>query len=182
MAKKQLVKDQDKVIVRLPDGMRDLLKEQALKNGRSMNAEIVARLERSFETDREAEDWQKLVAFYEEDQNYITNEYFKGTTDSPKSDARPGKPETDLVKQINRIIASRTEMMGQIVVRELEKKGMLGAPGTSKSSARTPTPEEMDLLHNAPPAALPTVLECLANHDIDGALVAVYKAREKQRA
>lgn len=37
----------DKVIVRLPDGMRDKLKEAAAKNNRSMNAEIVDRLESS---------------------------------------------------------------------------------------------------------------------------------------
>lgn len=41
----------DKVIVRLPDGMRDLLKDEAAKNGRSMNAEIVARLTRSITLD-----------------------------------------------------------------------------------------------------------------------------------
>ncbi|WP_442580749.1 Arc family DNA-binding protein [Mesorhizobium sp. ASY16-5R] len=35
----------DKVIVRLPDGMRDSLKAEAEANNRSMNAEIVARLE-----------------------------------------------------------------------------------------------------------------------------------------
>lgn len=35
----------DKVIIRLPDGMRDSLKADAEKNGRTMNAEIVERLE-----------------------------------------------------------------------------------------------------------------------------------------
>lgn len=39
----------EKVIVRLPDGMRDLLKTSAEANNRSMNAEIVARLEASFQ-------------------------------------------------------------------------------------------------------------------------------------
>ncbi|MDC9822970.1 Arc family DNA-binding protein [Devosia sp. ZB163] len=39
----------DKVIVRLPDGMRDRLKSEADRNKRSMNAEIVARLETSFD-------------------------------------------------------------------------------------------------------------------------------------
>jgi hypothetical protein len=34
----------DKFIVRLPDGMRDEIKEASLKNRRSMNSEIVARL------------------------------------------------------------------------------------------------------------------------------------------
>ncbi len=37
--------EQDKYILRLPDGMRDALKEMAAFNKRSMNAEIVARLE-----------------------------------------------------------------------------------------------------------------------------------------
>lgn len=35
----------DKVLVRMPDGMRDRLKEAAKANNRTMNAEIVARLE-----------------------------------------------------------------------------------------------------------------------------------------
>ena len=35
----------DQVKLRLPDGMREELKEAAKANGRSMNAEIIARLE-----------------------------------------------------------------------------------------------------------------------------------------
>lgn len=38
----------DKFMLRLPDGMRDQLKETAAANNRSMNAEIIARLEESF--------------------------------------------------------------------------------------------------------------------------------------
>jgi hypothetical protein len=34
--------------VRMPDGLRDRIREEAEKNNRSMNAEIVARLEGSF--------------------------------------------------------------------------------------------------------------------------------------
>lgn len=41
----------DKVIVRLPDGMRDRLKEAASDSKRSMNAEIVDRLEQTFSLD-----------------------------------------------------------------------------------------------------------------------------------
>lgn len=48
-------RDLDKVIVRLPDGMRDALKAVAAANNRSMNAEIVARLQDSME-------WPRLVA------------------------------------------------------------------------------------------------------------------------
>ena len=38
----------DKVIVRLPDGMRDRIKSAAATNNRSMNAEIVAALEQAY--------------------------------------------------------------------------------------------------------------------------------------
>jgi plasmid stability protein len=37
----------DKFMLRMPDGMRDRLKDEATRNNRSMNAEIVARLERT---------------------------------------------------------------------------------------------------------------------------------------
>lgn len=39
---------QDKFMLRLPDGMRELIKDAAESAGRSMNAEIVQRLEASF--------------------------------------------------------------------------------------------------------------------------------------
>lgn len=39
----------DKVLVRMPDGMRDKLKAAAKASKRTMNAEIVARLEESLE-------------------------------------------------------------------------------------------------------------------------------------
>lgn len=45
------VRDWDQVTVRLPPGMREQLNELAAKNGRSANAEIVARLERSLSPD-----------------------------------------------------------------------------------------------------------------------------------
>lgn len=38
----------DQFVLRLPDGMRPRIAESAKANGRSMNAEIVARLEASF--------------------------------------------------------------------------------------------------------------------------------------
>jgi plasmid stability protein len=44
MAQQSESRSLDKVIVRLPDGMRDQLKELAAEHNRSMNAEIVARL------------------------------------------------------------------------------------------------------------------------------------------
>lgn len=40
--------DQDKFVLRLPDGMRDRIKAAAEANNRSMNAEIVATLEEQY--------------------------------------------------------------------------------------------------------------------------------------
>jgi hypothetical protein len=40
---------QDKFMLRLPDGMRDRLKDAAAENNRSLNAEIVSRLAESFD-------------------------------------------------------------------------------------------------------------------------------------
>lgn len=42
-------READKYILRFPDGMRDNIAEAAKANNRSMNAEIVARLAKSFE-------------------------------------------------------------------------------------------------------------------------------------
>jgi len=42
-------RESDRYIVRLPDGMRDRIKKAAETNGRSMNAEIVARLTATLE-------------------------------------------------------------------------------------------------------------------------------------
>ena len=49
MANECVGRGSDQVKLRLPDGMRDELKEAAKVNGRSMNAEIIVRLE-SFKT------------------------------------------------------------------------------------------------------------------------------------
>lgn len=42
----------DKFVVRLPDGMRNLIAEVARHQHRSMNSEIIARLESSLQQDR----------------------------------------------------------------------------------------------------------------------------------
>lgn len=44
MSEKQ-VREHDKFMLRLPDGMRERLKQLAAENKRSLNAEIIARLE-----------------------------------------------------------------------------------------------------------------------------------------
>jgi Arc-like DNA binding domain len=49
MAKEFPSRALDKVILRLPDGMRDRLAEAAVANNRTMNAEAVSRLQKSFD-------------------------------------------------------------------------------------------------------------------------------------
>lgn len=48
MTERATGRDSDKFMLRFPDGMRDRIKAAADANGRSMNAEIIARLEASF--------------------------------------------------------------------------------------------------------------------------------------
>ena len=45
-------RNSDKFMLRLPDGMRDAIAEFAKQSGRSMNAEIVYRLQQSIEEDQ----------------------------------------------------------------------------------------------------------------------------------
>lgn len=42
-------RESDQFNLRFPDGMRDRLKEEAAMNGRSLNAEIIARLQSTLE-------------------------------------------------------------------------------------------------------------------------------------
>lgn len=43
----------EQYIVRFPDGMRHLIKERAVKNRRTMNAEIIYCIEQQLEADKE---------------------------------------------------------------------------------------------------------------------------------
>lgn len=49
--------DQDKIIIRLPQGMRQRIKVLAEENGRSMTSEIVLRLQRTFDEDASVPDF-----------------------------------------------------------------------------------------------------------------------------
>lgn len=53
MAMREAAQEQDKYVVRLPEGMRDEIKAAAFKANRTMNAEIVARLATGGETLRD---------------------------------------------------------------------------------------------------------------------------------
>ena len=46
---------QDKIMIRLPNGMRDFIKAQAAENGRSANAEIIFQLKRAYGANEKSE-------------------------------------------------------------------------------------------------------------------------------
>lgn len=52
-------RDSDKFMLRFPEGMRARIREAAEANGRSMNSEIIARLEASFDPTRLHDDETK---------------------------------------------------------------------------------------------------------------------------
>jgi len=51
----------DKFVVRLPDGLRGRIFDVAYRNHRSMNAEIVSRLETSIDIEQELDHQKNLV-------------------------------------------------------------------------------------------------------------------------
>jgi len=56
MTEKQ-VRDFDKFMLRLPEGMRDMIANRAKRNGRSMNSEIVLTLMKEFSTEGKPDAW-----------------------------------------------------------------------------------------------------------------------------
>ncbi len=44
----------DKMMIRLPDGLRERIAESAKSRGRSMNADVIARIEASFKLEQDA--------------------------------------------------------------------------------------------------------------------------------
>jgi hypothetical protein len=53
----------DKFVVRLPDGLRERINEAAENNHRSMNGEIVARIDGSMDLERKYEEMRQLNSF-----------------------------------------------------------------------------------------------------------------------
>lgn len=52
----------DKFMLRLPDGLRDTIAEHAKRAGRSMNAEVIYRLQMAYDQDAAMEDAYQLDA------------------------------------------------------------------------------------------------------------------------
>ncbi|HTA99374.1 MAG TPA: Arc family DNA-binding protein [Bradyrhizobium sp.] len=88
MAKKQPKRPgrgSEQFVLRLPDGMRDKLHELANANDRSVNAEIVNRLEKSMEHGGPFQQLQERVEYLEERLENLEHE-FKHRYDDPNPD------------------------------------------------------------------------------------------------
>jgi hypothetical protein len=118
------VRDQDKVMLRLPDGMRERLKEAAKSNTRSMNAEIVARLEESF-TDVNAEGVRETITFFKKALESTTRSEMAAieSMDATRAvAAMQGEQISELTEQLKRMTEA-TLTFGQAFQRAAEGDG-----------------------------------------------------------
>jgi len=96
MADKKYPSDkQDKFMLRLPEGMRDRIRLESEKIGRSMNAEIVARLERSLSEGATPEYRSSAAALKEEIRQEIRDELAGMIREAIKGAATQARPEKD---------------------------------------------------------------------------------------
>jgi hypothetical protein len=63
--KSAVTRESDKFMLRFPEGMRDRIAEAAKLSGRSMNTEIIARVQSSFEPNVASLNWLDLVQILE---------------------------------------------------------------------------------------------------------------------
>ena len=113
-------RDSDKFMLRLPDGMRERVRIEAEKNNRSMNAEVVARLDDSFVLTKKDDHFALVLDL-----------------------SRVG--EIDYESQLNRItellFAKRLETSG---AKDADEQGK-----NAGRSPGYPTKEALDRLHDA---------------------------------
>lgn len=91
---------QDKFMLRLPDGMRDKIAQDAKAAGRSMNAEIVARLERSFPPPPDVASYKEKIAAY--DELSVRTRYAQMMVSEARARveyAKPGTPEYEQARR-----------------------------------------------------------------------------------
>lgn len=55
-------REQDKFVIRLPDGLRPQIAATARNNQRSMNGEIITRLQRSLTQDQLRDEQEKIIS------------------------------------------------------------------------------------------------------------------------
>ena len=114
----------DQFPLRLPDGMRDRIKAAADENGRSMNSEIVDRLEASFEIEVNLKD---------------TIEKLEGSTASYKAAAKAEAEANQRLNQAMQTVTQTREIMNKVKIKARE----LGIPEELLDTSDTETKNEM---------------------------------------
>lgn len=149
--------------LRMQPDLKVRVETAAKANNRSLNAEIVERLERSFDTDHQQ--WETFVRFLRAEQDHIENMYLTGKTNElfyPEKIASPAK-QAPLLRDVSDLVNRRTQLAMEVIVKELERKGMLSPKGL-------PSSEEWRELREAAREVQPDILAALANLDVEKAL------------
>nr|WMC97384.1 Arc family DNA-binding protein [Aminobacter aminovorans] len=149
--------------LRMQPELKLRVEDAARTNNRSLNAEIVERLERSFDTDHQQ--WEAYLRFLRAEQNHIENMYLTGKTNDffyRDKTVSPAKL-TPLVRDVSDLVNRRTQLAMEVIVKELERRGMLSPGGV-------PTSDEWRELREAAREVQPDILAALANLDVEKAL------------
>lgn len=80
----------DKTMVRFPPGLMDRLKAAAENNHRSMNAEIIARLEASFSAVEKSQDERRMEALIERFESILSGLGYRDNQGNPPKMPRKG--------------------------------------------------------------------------------------------
>jgi len=116
----------NKFMVRFPPGMRDEIAQAAEENNRSMNAEVVARLERSLDVDR------RLRGIAEEDPVRVIVATAEGMTEA--------------IQKIQKLALSTASRLSEV---EMGRSVISGPELSYETAMETIPPEERELLQLA---------------------------------
>jgi hypothetical protein len=139
MTKETPVRDQDKFMLRLPDGMRERIAREASANNRSMNAEIVARLELSFEVTETEESLTERQNRIVDRQEALLKLLLQTVTEMEKDR-----------QEIQNLTEQLTKMTG-LVNLEHERVDVLRTAMKAVSASTRRIAESKKLLGHAPP-------------------------------
>ncbi|MGB3831196.1 MAG: Arc family DNA-binding protein [Mesorhizobium sp.] len=160
--------------LRMQPDLKSRVEEAAKANNRSLNAEIVDRLEYTFSEGADRNAWQSYLDFLRIEQDHIENMYLTGKTTELFPETLVSKPKIlpALLQEVSNLVTRRTQLAMEVIVKELERNGML-SPGS------LPTNDEWVELRSAPREVQPEILDALAKLDIQKALTIARSAAEQ---
>lgn len=98
----------DKILLRLPEGMRDVIATAARDNKRSMSAEVVKRLEFAFAAEKEIQERTETTAKLMERQRKISDEVLERK--QAEMEAERAKERQDLFALLERVAAQLDQL------------------------------------------------------------------------